>query len=260
VRGSAALWLVLLGALGTMLPNLLLFVGTARTSAITATLCLQVEPAYSLLLAWGVLGHRLTLRRVLSVALLLAGIVLAISGASISDPLGFALLLATPLAWQLSHLLVLRKLPDALPELLTGARYLWGGLWLGVAAGLFAAITERTLLPASLAEAQLPALLFQGILLSFVGTMLWYQAIARLDLARATSIVVPSVPLLSLLASFVIVGEVPSTHQLAGLVLVATGVLSFVRAPHAVEVRERVPTPIAPLGADPGSEQGGDEA
>jgi drug/metabolite transporter (DMT)-like permease len=260
VRGREAPVLACLGALGTMLPNLLFFAGTSRTSALDAVLCLQVEPAYSLLLAWRVLGHRLTLRRVLSAAVLLLGIACAVAGGPLADPLGIGLLLATPLAWQLSHLIVLRRLRHAPPELLTGARYVWGGLWLGIAASLLAASRGGPLLPASVAEAQLPVLVLQGVVLSYVGTMLWYQAIARLDLARCTAIVVPSIPLLSLASAFAIVGEVPSPRQLVGLALVAVGVLSFVRAPHAVETRERVPTQTAPLGAPAEGGAGGDEA
>jgi len=260
LRRDDALLLALLGALGTMLPNLLFFLGTARTSALDAVLCLQMEPAYSLVLAWWVLGHRLTLRRVASAGVLLAGIACAVSGESIADPVGLAMLMATPLAWQLSHLLVLRRLRHAPPELLTGARYLWGGLWLGLAAAAHAGISGRELLPARVADAQLPLLAFQGIMLSYAGTMLWYLAIARLDIARATSIVVPSIPLLTLATAFVVVGEVPSSRQLLGLALVGVGVLSFVRAPHAVETRERVPTQTAPIAADAGAEAGGDAA
>jgi drug/metabolite transporter (DMT)-like permease len=69
------------------------------------------------------------------------------------------------------------------------------------------------------------------VILSYVGTLLWYGAITRLDLARATAIVVPSIPLLSLAASFVILRETPSAQQWAGLALVAIGVFSFVTAP-----------------------------
>jgi drug/metabolite transporter (DMT)-like permease len=260
VRGPRAREFAWLGAIGTTLPNLLFFLGTARTSALDAVLCLQVEPAYSLLLAWLVLGHRLTVRRVASAAVLLAGIGAAVTGESSADPVGIGLLLAAPLAWQLSHLLVLRRLREAPPVLLTGARYVWGGVWLGLAALAFAGSTGASLLPQSLADAQLPVLALQGVLLSYAGTMLWYAAIARLDLARATAIVVPSIPLLSIATAFLIVSEVPSARQIAGLGLVAAGVLSFVRAPHAIETRERVPTQTAPLAAPAGDEAGGDAA
>jgi len=77
-----------------------------------------------------------------------------------------------------------------------------------------------------------PLLIVQGCLLGYGGTLLWYQAITRIDLARATAIVVPSIPLLSLAASFLILGEVASARQWAGLVLTAVGIVTFVTAPH----------------------------
>lgn len=260
VRGPDAGVLVGLGALGTTVPSLLFFLGTARTSALDAVVCLQTEPAYALLFAWLVLGHRLTLRRVASVALLLAGIVCAVAGKSAADPIGIALLLATPVAWQLSHLVVLRRLTATPPEVLTGARYVWGGLWLTLAAAVLSGLGGQVLWPARLADAQLPVLALQGVVLSFVGTMLWYQSIARLDLARATAIVVPSIPLLSLVTAFAIVGESATARQLVGLSLVAAGVLSFALAPHAIESLARVPTQTAPIVAEAGDEAGGDAA
>ena len=90
--------------------------------------------------------------------------------------------------------------------------------------------------------------------------MLWYLTIARLDLARATAIIVPSIPLLSLGASFLVVGEVPTLRQTVGLLVTAGGVLAFVTAPHAVETRERVPAQTAPLAAPADPQTGGDEA
>lgn len=257
--GDAGVFVVL-GALGTMTPTVLFFFGTARTSALDAVLCLQIEPVYSLVLAWLVLGHRLTLRRVGSALLLLTGIALAVSGQSAADPVGLGLLLATPMAWQLSHLLVLRRLPEASPQVLTAARYIWGAVWLGLATLGFVAISGREIAPRSWTEAQLPVLVVQGVLLYYVGTALWYQAIARLDLARATAIVVPSIPLLALATSFVLLGETASPSQLAGLCLTAVGVLSFVLSPHAVETVERVPTQTAPIAAPAGDEAGGDQA
>ena len=258
VRGGHVHRLVLRGALGTVITNLLFFFGTARTSAIEAALCLQIEPVYSLALAWLVLGHRLTWRRTLSAAVLLAGVGLAVAGRPTGDGVGLALLLATPAAWQTSHLLVLRRLPDLAPEVLTAARYVWGGLLLAVVAVVLAG--ARLLPERNAIAAQLPVIGIQGVVLYYAGTLLWYQSIARLDLARATAIVVPSIPLLSVAVSFLMLGERPSGAQLAGMLLTAAGVLSFVLAPHAVEELERVPTQTAPIAAPAGSEAGGDEA
>ncbi len=232
IRGElAVLWdrhfgprLLLIALLGTAAAHLLFYIGASRTTAIEATVCLQIEPAYALLLAWGVLGHRPTSRRVLAICLLLAGIALAVGAAGIRSSVGVWFLLATPLCWQLSHLVVLRQLVGVPAIVLTSARYLNGGLLLGLAwfaiDGHAAGVDDLRRL--------LPLLALQGCILGYGGTLLWYLAIARIDLARATAIVVPSIPLLSLGASFAILGEVATPPQWAGMALTAVGILVFV--------------------------------
>lgn len=235
--------LALVGLLGTALAFFLFYAGTSRTSAIEAALGLQVEPVYALLAAWIGLGHRPTLRRLAAVVVLLAGLVLALGTYALSSAGGVGLILATPLCWQLSHLIVLRGLPGVTPPVLTGARYIYGGVILAVA-WLVNGGTPSAL--CALGPA-LPLLAVQGTVLSYLGTIVWYAAIARLDLARTTAIVVPSIPVLSLGATFVLLGEVPTLRQGLGMMLTAAGVLAFVTAPHVEAWRERIPSPTAPL-------------
>lgn len=249
--------LALVGLLGTALAYGLFFAGAKRSSALDTVLCLQVEPIYSLLVAWLFLGHRLTVQRVAAVAVLGLGITLALVGGGESDPLGVALLLVTPLCWQASHLVALRGLPGVAPMVLTGARYLHGSLWIGAWWLLRGA--DAGLAAGDPLAGRLPLLALQGVGLSFVGTAFWYQAIARLDLARATAIVVPSIPLLSVASTFALIGTLPGPRQWAGIVLTAAGVLAFVTAPHAVERRERIPAPTAPIVA-PGNPREGTDA
>jgi O-acetylserine/cysteine efflux transporter len=221
--------LALLGALGTGLAFFLFFAGASRSTAIETALVLQVEPAYSLLLTWLAFGHRPTLRRVGALAVILAGIALALGARTLSASTGIALLLATPLCWQLSHLLVLKRLPGTSPIVLTGARYVYGGVLLALAFALGGGPWP----PAAELATLLPILALQGVVLSMVGTLLWYQTISRLDLGRATAIVVPSIPVLSLGASFLLLGEVATPRQWVGLLLTAAGVLAMVTGPAA---------------------------
>jgi drug/metabolite transporter (DMT)-like permease len=233
LRRDTAAFLVGIGLLGTAVAFLLYFEGSKRSTAIETTLCVQIEPAYALVLSWIALEHRPTLARVAATAAILAGIAIAVGLEQATGSAGVWLLLATPLAWQLSHLVVLRRLRGAPPHLLTAARYVFGGAFLlaaWLARGGLAQLPSRELWPRLL-----PTLALQGVVLSWGGTLLWYNAIARLDLARATSIVVPSIPLLSFGASFLVLGEVASPRQWIGLAITAAGVIAFVRAPSAGE-------------------------
>jgi drug/metabolite transporter (DMT)-like permease len=224
--GALVLRLAALGAIGTALPMLLYFEGTKRGSATLAALCQQAEPVYSLALAWLVLGHRPTPGRWLAMALIAGGIGLALGAGEVASPSGAALLLAAPISWQLSHLIALRGLEGTPVSVLTAARYGFGALWIAASWLLRA---EAPPLPAAEAlRALLPVLLLQGIVTYWLGTLLWYETITRLDLARATAIIVPSVPLLAIGASFLVVGEVPSLPQLGGFALAAAGVTTFV--------------------------------
>ena len=245
----AALWargqrraLLGIGTLGTAVTFLLFFEGARRSSAVETALCLQIEPVYSLFLARLFLGHPLKPRRLAAVLAIVGGIALALNPAGFSGWLGNALLLVTPLGWQVSHLIVLRGLPSVQPRTLSAARYVYGG---AVLALLWFASGGVARLPATPELLRmLPVLVLQGAVLSFLGTLVWYGAIARLDLARCTAIVVPSVPLLSLGASWLLLGEVASTRQWAGLLLTACGVVAFVTAPHATSSREE-PVPLS---------------
>lgn len=230
--------LLLLGALGTAIPFLLLYAGASRISAIETALCLQSETLYAFLGAWLVLGHRPTLRRVASLVALTIGVSHAIGAHQLGRSVGAWLVLATPIAWQASHLFVLRRLRGLAPSALTGARYVYGGALLGMATLATAAFSAD---PLALPPAMLPALAVQGVGLSYLGTLAWYGAIARLDLARTTSIVVPSIPVLSLGASFVLLGETATPRQLIGLLLTAAGVLAFATAPDATAEDEPIP-------------------
>ncbi len=221
--------LALIGALGTGLAFLLYYGGASRASGIETALCIQIEPAYSLSLSWLALGHRPTRRRVIATLAILIGIAIAIGIERARASPGVWLLLATPFVWQLSHLVVLRGLPGVPPHVLTGARYVYGG---GMLMLLWLLQDGPSRLGAVEGWSRLLALLaVQGVILSYAGTLLWYNAIARLDLARATSIVVPSIPVLSFAAGFAILGEVPSLREWIGLAITLAGVIAFVTGP-----------------------------
>jgi drug/metabolite transporter (DMT)-like permease len=225
---STAPVLVAVGALGTALAFLLFFEGAKRASAIDTAVCVQTEPLYALLGSRIFLNHPLTRRRVLAVIAILAGIVLVLGARPTEGSVGVVLLLATPLAWQSSHWIALRGLDGVNPRLLSAARYVFGALvllpvWL-LAEGV------SSLPPRDEIVRLLPIVALQGALLSFGGTLAWYAAVKRLDLARTTAIVVPSGPLLSLAMSYLLLGEVVTPAQALGFVITTAGVLAFALA------------------------------
>lgn len=221
--------LVAIGALGTALAFLLYYSGAKRVSAIETALCVQTEPLYSLIGTRFVLGYPTSKRRIFAVAAIAAGIGLAIGTAPVSGWLGLGLLLATPLAWQTSHWIALKRLAVFHPLQLSAARYVYGTL---VLLPIWLAVVGPAALPARGEVAGfLSGVALQGMVLSFGGTLAWYAAVKRLDLTRATAIVVPSAPIVSLVVSYLVLGEQPSLRQAIGFAMTAAGVLTFALAP-----------------------------
>jgi drug/metabolite transporter (DMT)-like permease len=224
--------LLAVGTLGTAAAFVLFFEGAKRATAIETAVCVQTEPLYALFGSWLFLGHALTLRRVLALAVILAGIFLVIGARGLSGSLGVGLLLLTPLAWQSSHWVALRNLGQVNPRLLSAARYLYGTL---VLLPVWLMREGPSTLPAAAELWRVaPVLVVQGLFLSFIGTLAWYSAVRRLDLTRTTALVVPSGPLLSLAVSYLVLGEVVTPWQAVGFALTASGVLAFALAPSAV--------------------------
>ncbi|HTO52390.1 MAG TPA: DMT family transporter [Myxococcota bacterium] len=218
-----------IGALGTGVAFALFYSGAQRVTAIETALCVQTEPIYSLIGTRLVLGYPMPKRRVAAVIAIAGGIALALGIRPSSGWLGLGFLLATPLAWQVSHWIALKNLSEFNPLQLSAARYVYGSFVLGLA---WLAFEGPSGLPSRGDLAGfVPGVALQGMVLSFGGTFAWYGAVKRLDLTRATAIVVPSAPIVSLVVSYLVLGEQVTPREAVGFATTALGVLAFALSP-----------------------------
>lgn len=213
-----------ISAVGTIATTFSLIYGLREVKAITGVLLLQTEPIYSLLLATLVVGERPSLRQVAATAAILAGISLAVgTGGGVAGTTAIALLM-TPLFWQTSHVLCLPVMPPLSPTCIAGARY------------IFAAIVLAPVLvwsgSANLTQLAAPApaavILLTGTVIYAIGSSTWYGAISRLSLAWTTALVVPGIPLLTILFAIAFLGEKVSARELAGIAIAIAGVIALV--------------------------------
>lgn len=221
--------LLLLSIIGTVVTTLTLIFGLRRIDAVAGTLLLQSEPVYSLLLATLFAGERPTLRQLAATAIIISGIVSAVSGGSGAySPAWAAMLVAvTPLAWQTSHILSLPVMPPLSPVCMTGARFSYAAVALALA---LAAINPHAVM--QLADpVALATIVATGVICYFLASLTWYAAINRLSLAWTTALVIPGIPLLSILCAIVFLGERATRRDLIGILVSISGVLLLVLGP-----------------------------
>ena len=168
---------------------------------------------YSFIISWLILGEKITGRALLSAMALFTGVFLVVAHGKRPELLkGDLLLLLTPLFWQLGH--VMAKRTDYSPITIATLRNTFGGLLL--------------LVPAVMAGFGFTRLaLAEGLIIALTQS-LWYSAIARINLSKATAILTPA-PALTVLLSIPFLGERVTSYHIAGLTLITAGTLLISR-------------------------------
>ncbi len=231
---------------GTVLTSLALIYGLQRIDAVAGALLLQSEPVYSLLLATLIIGERPSIRQLGATATIIAGIVLVLAGGGFSPAYAAFLVALTPLFWQGSHVVSLKVMPPLSPICLAGARYIYAAF---VLCGILIAIHPHAVVELANPRA-LAVVISTGVLVYFLGTSTWYAAISRLSLAWTTALVVPGIPLLSIVFAVMFLGEHATRREVLGIVIAAGGVVALVAGadPHrkapALEAAEAIHVPL----------------
>jgi len=232
--------LATLSMLGTAGTALTLIYGLRKIDAVAGVLLLQVEPIYSLMIATVFAGERPSVLQIGATLTIIAGIVSTIgTGEPFSPAYAAGLILLTPLLWQCAHALSLSVMPPLSPICMTGARYIYAAVaLLIVAAARHPALAQLATLPAIIAIAGTG-------LCGFAGSLTWYVAINRLSLAWTTALVVPAVPMLTVVFAMVLLGEHTSARELGGIAISIAGVLALITSTRG----ERIPRPRVPSAA-----------
>jgi drug/metabolite transporter (DMT)-like permease len=221
---------------GTVMTSLTLIYGMRHIDAIAGVILLETEPVYSLVLSVIVVGERPSPRQLLATATILLGIGSVFwAGNSFSPIFAAMLVFVTPFFWQTSHVIGLRVMPPLTPISVAGARFIFATC---IFIPMFILRSG-----ASLAALRDPRLLLVivaiGFFVYFLSALTWYGAISRLSLSWTTALVVPGVPLFSMLFAMIFLGEHPTSREVIGVLIAVGGVLALV------------------LGADPHRKLGG---
>ncbi|HWN58834.1 MAG TPA: DMT family transporter [Methylomirabilota bacterium] len=232
---------------GTVMTSLTLTYGLTRLGAVAAVLLLQTEPVYSLVLSTIFVGERPSARQLLETVMVLVGIGSVFgAGDSFSPAWAVALVFVTPLFWQASHVMGLKLMPPLTPISITGGRFIYAS----IALTAMLLIVRRDSLAQLADPTALGVVLVTGFFIYFLSALTWYGAINRLSLAWTTALVVPGIPILSILFAVMFLGERATMRELIGILISISGVVALVLGadPHrkhpASEAAEAIHEPL----------------
>jgi drug/metabolite transporter (DMT)-like permease len=232
---------------GTVMTSLTLTYGLTAISAVAAVLLLQTEPVYSLVLSTIFVGERPSSRQVFATIWVLVGIGSVFgAGDSFSPIWAVAMVFVTPLFWQASHVMGLKLMPPLTPISVTGGRFLYASIVLTAMLLIF----RRDSVAQLANPTALGVILVTGFFIYFLSALTWYGAINRLSLAWTTALVVPGIPILSILFAVIFLGEQVTTREIIGILISVSGVVALVLGadPHrkhpAFEAAEAIHEPL----------------
>ncbi len=202
----------LVGLFGTALAYTAYSYGARMSTAVNAAIITRSEVLWSIVLSWSILRERINGRFLGSVFLILTGLMVLITGGGKVKPHpGDLLLLLVPLFWQIGHVIA-KRLP-------------YGPLTIATLRNTFGALL---LAPAALAGGMEPTrfALLEGLMIA-LGQVIWYGAIKRINLSKATAIITPA-PVVAMVLS-ITSGEKLTALSVLSFILVSAGTLGAVR-------------------------------
>ncbi|MEU2490907.1 EamA family transporter [Streptomyces sp. NPDC007883] len=236
--------IALAGATGMTAYQVLLNWGEVHVSAGTASMLISIAPVFSVLLGRAFLSEPVTRRVVVGSGVALGGsAIVALAGGPTGFSAGALVVLAAAAVQGVYHFVskpLLRR---------------YSGLEVATYAMVAGAVLALPLLPATLrAVAGAPAgalvsVAYLGLLPSALGFVIWGYAVARLPLTISTAALY-LVPPVTLIVSFLWLSEVPRLLEVAGGIVIISGVVLISRRSPA-PARDRHAPASAQHQADP---------
>lgn len=214
-------YVLLVAVLGYVLSMNLQFFGTKLTNASVSSLINSMNPVFIMIFAALILKEKLTLSKVVSVALSLAGVYLVVGGAQGGlRPAGVACALGAMLCWALMSVLM-RRLTQKYDALQVTRDCLAIGLVLALPFAGWSAVTSP---PIAWSPEIVLGLLFLGVFGTAVGNLCWNRALSQLE-AGSCCLFYPVMPLTSVVGGALFLHEPVTLWLAAGAALIASGIV-----------------------------------
>ena len=221
---------LLLGLLGVGCYNTFAYIALQYTAATNAVLLNSFIPVATIAISWAFLGKRLRLREGLGVLVSLLGAITIIARgdaavlASLSLNIGDVWMLAAVLVWAI-YTVGLAYRPAGVHPMLMLAALTGVGLLALLPCWLWEMHSGRFV---NIHLGSLSAILYVGVLPSFVGYIFYNRGVAEVG-ANQASLFIHLMPVFGTLLSAVFLGEIPQAYHYVGIGLIFSGIALTMR-------------------------------
>lgn len=201
-----------------IIPYILFFIGSSKTSGINSSLLLLSEIIFTLLFT-PLIGEKTTSKKLIGATGVFIGAMLILYNGTFSFNAGDILIIFSTATYPIGNFYAKRALNYVSPAIILLVRFFLGGFFIF----FFALLAESQSNITQIMLQNWPIILFTGLVLLGIGKVIWYEGLKRLDISKAISLSM-TFPLFSLIVLIAFFKEIPSTYQWAGILVMALGV------------------------------------
>lgn len=210
------------------IPYLLVYRGIQMTSGINAAILEQVEIFFALFYGW-LAGEILNRHKIMGGVLMVAGTVVVLFKGLSSFNWGDVLIIIATASYPIGNLYAKKALKIVTPLSILLARSALGFLFLLGVSFIFEPIWQDTDLLMTTLKENIHLFLINGLILLGLSKILWYEALNRLEMSKAT-ILVMIYPVAGVVYASIFLKEIPNIYQVGGLMIVMAGVYLTIQA------------------------------
>ncbi len=201
------------------IPSILIFLGAQLTSSVNTALLLQTEIIFAFIICGLLKYEKITQRKVLGAIIITFGAIAILYNGKLSLSLGDILITGAGLFFPFGNIFAKRALKEVSPTTVIFFRAFVGGIILLLISFLFEATFIKSF---SLIKENIWPIAINGILISCISKIFWYEGLRRIDLTKAVALGT-SAPAFSLIFAFLWLKEVPTIYQIVGFTFIMIG-------------------------------------
>jgi drug/metabolite transporter (DMT)-like permease len=206
-----------------IIPYVLFFIGSSKTSGINTSMLLLSEIIFTLLFT-PLVGEKTTPEKLIGASGVFVGALLILYSGTLQLNVGDIMVIASTATYPIGNFYAKKALNQVSPSIILFVRFSLGGLFML----LLALLVETRLDVFDIVISDWPMLLLTGFILLGAGKVIWYEALGRLDISKAISLGM-TFPLFSLIILIAVFKERVSHYQWIGIAVMLLGASFSIR-------------------------------
>ncbi|MFH1012302.1 MAG: DMT family transporter [Candidatus Peregrinibacteria bacterium] len=208
-----------------VIPRSLFYNGTRFTSAINTSILLEVEILFAMLYTT-LIGEKMTRWKLLGGLAVFLGTILTLYNGHFVLNKGDLMIVAGTAFLPIGNIYAKKALKLVSPSAVILFRSLVGGLALLALSTWFDAGTDYGMGHLAIVRTFLWIILLNSVLITIIQKLAWYGGLKRLEVGKAT-IIVMSYPAFSMILASIFLREIPTLYQFGGLLIIFAGLFSI---------------------------------